>query len=99
MKLFSNVTRYICLYCNKEFKTASRHDCKRDPDKKNCFTCRHNKEWYREDTENGYSEGGYYTIPVWQVDCAKERECTAPELSRVGYKLNCPDWEQKEEGQ
>jgi len=99
MKEFTPVTRYVCSHCKEDFRTTTRHDCKRDPEKKNCFTCKHNNGWDREDVESGYGEQGYHTYPVWYVECGKDHERTAPDLSRVGYKLNCPDWEQKEEGQ
>lgn len=29
--------------------------------------------------------------------CREDFEYTAPDLARKNYKLNCPEWEQKEE--
>jgi len=92
MKLFSNVTRYVCLYCKKDFKSNTRHDCKRDPDKKNCFTCKHNKGW--KPTEVEYD---YHNSEEWGVICENEYDHTAPDLVRMSYKLNCPEWELKED--
>lgn len=33
------VTRYLCEWCGKEFKTPDRHQCKWDPKWKNCLSC------------------------------------------------------------
>ena len=40
-----------CQYCKKLFRTETRHDCKYDPDNKNCFTCEHNKGFFVGDEE------------------------------------------------
>ena len=48
------VTRYQCEFCKKDFKTPDRHQCKKDPALKNCFTCKHLKGWLESD--NGYKE-------------------------------------------
>jgi len=48
------VIRYQCEFCKKEFKTPDRHYCKKNPELKNCFTCKHLKEWlgWNNDPEN-----------------------------------------------
>ena len=97
MKSFITVNRYICFNCKKEFKTATRHNCKRDPDKKNCYTCKHNNGWNEIDVEHEYDCFGYDVHKEWSVDCARENEHTAPDLASMNYELNCPDWEMKEE--
>jgi len=33
------ITMYKCPFCNKAFKTPNRHNCKHDPEHKNCITC------------------------------------------------------------
>ena len=33
------VIRYECPFCKKIFKTPNRHNCKRNPIHRNCFTC------------------------------------------------------------
>ena len=40
-KSFKEVLRLQCNHCGKLFKTE-RHDCKFDPEKRNCLTCQHN---------------------------------------------------------
>jgi len=63
------VTMYKCELCNKYFKTKNRHKCKYDPKLKNCFSCKHNKDFYEETIERYHSEytESYNTI---FVDCA-----------------------------
>lgn len=34
------ITMYKCEYCEKLFKTI-KHNCKKDPKLKNCFSCKH----------------------------------------------------------
>lgn len=41
MKKMLKVTRYKCAWCGEEFRTPDKHDCKFDPDKRNCLSCRH----------------------------------------------------------
>lgn len=100
MKEFIPIIRYVCKHCKEDFKTTTRHDCKRDPEKKNCFTCKHNKGWDQTEIDEGYTGFGHYSRKEWSVACAMDHEDrSAPNLSSMGYKLNCPEWEQKEEAQ
>lgn len=36
------VTVYKCKWCGRMFKTPNLHQCKFDPDLKNCMSCKHN---------------------------------------------------------
>lgn len=40
MKSLEPIQMYRCKWCGNVYHTK-RHDCKFDPDKKNCFLCRH----------------------------------------------------------
>lgn len=35
----TEVKRYRCEWCGKEFRTPDRHHCRFDPDVKNCLSC------------------------------------------------------------
>ena len=48
------VIRYECEFCGKDFRTPKRHQCKYDPRFKNCYSCKHNKGFYKEDRGDGY---------------------------------------------
>ena len=41
-RMMTKLTVYKCKWCGKTFKTPNLHDCKFDPDHRNCLSCRHN---------------------------------------------------------
>lgn len=94
---FTPVTRFVCNYCKKDFKTDTKHNCKRDPIKRNCFSCRHNTGWTEEEHEAHHPDYLYLNEPYIFVDCSKGNEMSALEISEKGHWLNCPDWEPKED--
>lgn len=97
MKKFTPVTRYVCEHCKQDFRTSNRHNCKRDPEKKNCYTCKHNNGWESVDNDDDYGEFGSSTSSMLYVICAKEKDdISALDLSQRNYVLNCNEWEKKE---
>ncbi len=82
------VTRYQCQFCKKDFKTPDRHYCKKNPELKNCFTCKHLKGW---DEDFVYGE---YTRTPWP-DCAAGVDGWDIEtIKEVNYDMQCEKWEQ-----
>ena len=75
---FKEVLRLECNHCGKLFKTRM-HDCKFDPEKRNCLTCQHNLGQRREDgvaffeCAKGHTEDWVEIIPIqslkWKMDC------------------------------
>ena len=61
------ITMYECPYCKKIFKTPDKHNCKRHPDKKNCFSCKHS-EYYEHEVED-IIDVMYHNKPRWTLDC------------------------------
>lgn len=82
---------YECEHCKKLFKTPDRHKCKKDPELKNCWTCKHYKGWieaYRED--DGSPEG---CIVPPSVECDKKQEYDLEEIKSMSYDMQCAFWE------
>lgn len=88
------VTMYQCQHCKKLFKTPNKHDCRRDPDKTNCYTCKHwGHEFYYDRSREDAGD----------MTCEPEEACAKHETSLVdeaflimcerGWHLNCPDYE------
>ncbi len=81
------VTRYQCQYCKKDFKTSNRHSCKRDPAKRNCYTCQNNKGW---EEDEGIYPGCDYAIA--------EGISALYLYEKLNYDLQCEHYKQLEEG-
>lgn len=64
MRKMTKVTRFKCAWCGKEFHTQDRHDCKFDPDKKNCLSCKH----VRGSFEIREPEGSYVFFKCAKMD-------------------------------
>lgn len=87
------VTRYQCEFCKKDFKTPNRHYCKKNPELKNCFTCKHLKGW-EESEDNGEYGYEYYKEPNCP-DCAADMDGWDIEtIKEVKYDMQCDKWEQ-----
>ena len=86
------VIRYECPYCKKVFKTPDKHQCKKNPKLKNCFTCKYLKGWL--ESEDGTDTGfGFYRDPNYP-DCAAGVDGWDIEsIKSVGYNMQCSDWE------
>ena len=91
------VTRYQCEFCKKDFKTPNRHYCKKNPELKNCFTCKHLKGWLEsEESAPIYfeSETHYRRYPNYP-DCAADMDGWDIEtIKEVNYNMQCEKWEQ-----
>lgn len=48
----TEVKRYRCEWCGKEFRTPDRHHCRFDPDVKNCLSCEFVGTFIPADREN-----------------------------------------------
>lgn len=93
-EVMKKVTRYQCQFCKKDFKTPDRHQCKKDPKLKNCFTCRNLKGWLGRDYEVGDLALQYPPYP----DCAagtedpEEGGWDIGQMKNQGYNMQCSKW-------
>lgn len=86
IKFLKMVTRYECPYCKKVFKTPDRHYCKKNPELRNCFTCKHLRDWFKGD----YPEPNY-------PDCAAgEDGWNIEDIKSCNYNMQCSLWEEGE---
>jgi hypothetical protein len=90
------IQMYECQHCKKLFRTSARHNCRKDPDKTNCYTCEH---WGHQ----------FYFDKSWNHDddmtCSEEEACkmhetswfdSAYEIMRgTGWHLDCPNYRAK----
>ena len=79
------VTRYQCEFCKEDFKTANRHNCKKNPKLKNCFTCKHLNGWNNDEQE----------FPPFP-DCAAQPDVYDWDINiikQMGYNMQCEMWE------
>lgn len=98
---FDEVTRYVCRFCHREFKTISRHHCKFNPSYRNCFSCMRCTaiHWTTDSgeiiTEQEAKERDY-------IGCSKVFSCEShedekmrsiTELSAQDWNADCPVWE------
>lgn len=87
------VIRYECQFCKKDFKTPDRHECKFNPTLKNCFTCKHLRDWL-ENEDNGSYGYDYYRGPNYP-DCeAKVYEWDIELIKQHNYDMQCDKWEE-----
>lgn len=89
---------YECPHCKQLFRTPDKHDCKKDPIKKNCFTCKYSKGWNEGrivDVGFGPYDGPYapsYPECVCGYDYGS---CTnIEEIKSNGYNMQCKGYEQ-----
>lgn len=79
MWLMERITAYKCANCDKIFRTK-RHDCKHDPEKKNCFTCANSRGFQSYNHER----------PA--ISCKAEHDWDLEDLKHKSYKLDCEDY-------
>ena len=89
MKDLIEIKAYKCRWCGKAFQN-NRHDCKFDPDKTNCLSCKKCKGVDKED-------GSRYFV------CADDIQPSLPDVSfgvyadfrekNRHYKMNCESYE------
>ncbi len=97
-KEMKSVTRYECQHCKKLFHTPDKHNCRRDPDKTNCYSCEHWKGQFSFDSS--WDHNGC------DITCEPKEACAKHETSYVddafelmrerGWYLNCPVYKRKE---
>jgi hypothetical protein len=95
MKSLKPITMYECQHCKKLFKTPDKHNCRRDPDKTNCYSCEH---WGNQFCfDKSWDHSGDATCTAKEAckiygQCAEE----AFEIMRgKGWHLDCSDYKLK----
>lgn len=83
--MLNKIIMYRCSFCGKEFRTANKHKCKKDPSLKNCFSCKHHNGWEEIRTE---------MFPEIIVQCEKDNEYYLEDVKQSNYSLQCDDWEE-----
>ena len=84
------ITVYECEYCKKLFRTSNRHQCKKNPVLKNCFSCKHLKGW-----QDGEKDDRQYNppYPACEVeDCNNDWDLEL--IKECNYDMQCENWEQ-----
>lgn len=86
------VTRYQCQYCKKDFKTPDKHHCKFNPELKNCFTCKHLKDWIEGESYSwGWEHGREPNYPDCDVGCDG---WDIEVIKGCNYNMQCEAWEE-----
>lgn len=65
--MVKKLTVWECEHCKKLFKTPNRHDCKKDPAKKNCFSCKWLNGWNDPETIDYIDVGIGSGIPIVEI--------------------------------
>ena len=90
------IQMYECKHCKKLFKTPDKHNCRRDPDKTNCYSCEYwGNQFY---FDKSYRDEGDMTCDI--SDACKMHETSYAEeafgiMRESGWHLNCPEYEPK----
>ena len=84
------LTVYECEHCKQLFKTPNRHQCKKNPKLKNCYTCKHLKGWQDGERDDYLYNPPY---PACEIeDCGSDWDL---EIIKVcNYDMQCKHWEQ-----
>lgn len=90
------ITMYQCQHCKKLFKSPDKHNCRRDPDKTNCYTCEHwGHQFYFDKT---WDDSGNMTCDISDA-CKKHETSYAEEAHGImrenGWYLYCPEYKRK----
>ena len=96
MRNMKELTVWECQYCKQLFKTENRHDCKKDPDKKNCFSCKWLNGW-KEPEIIDYIDVGIGTIEVSEINMIcknpEEEKCMVDydleSIKQINYNMQC----------
>jgi hypothetical protein len=85
------VVRYECQFCKKEFRTPGRHHCKRNPELKNCFSCKHLVGWKKSE-DRIYSPGVIFpNYP--HCDAGMSEDWDIEIIKSKGYDMQCESYE------
>lgn len=81
------ITAYECEYCKQLYRTPHRHECKKNPAKKNCFSCKHSKSY-----------GFYYEHELKDAYCdcdinGQMEDYALSDVKLMNYKMDCDDYE------
>jgi len=89
-KDFKRVERFECIHCGRLFKTM-RHDCKFDPKKKNCLSCKHCQG---QEPAVGHIEEGDYEDAYFKCAAGMDGSCSGIDaIQSVGWNMQCDKWE------
>ena len=90
------VTRYQCEFCKKDFRTPDKHYCKKNPELKNCFTCKNARGWHKGETVNvGFGPfDGPYEQPYPDCIVGEGENWDIETIKEVKYDMQCDKWEQ-----
>lgn len=96
MRDLKPITMYQCQHCKKLFKAPDKHNCRRDPDYTNCYSCEHwGNQFYFDKT---YDDSGEMTCDISDA-CAKHETSLVDEahglMRESGWYLDCPDYKHK----
>ena len=80
------VTRYLCEFCGKEFKTSDRHKCRWSPDAHNCLSCKH-----RGSPHTDCNNWTAFDCPFFEDPCEAPCDLSKGAVSKKGN--GCPHWE------
>ncbi|MDI6789940.1 MAG: hypothetical protein QME44_04530 [Thermodesulfobacteriota bacterium] len=78
------LTVYECEWCKKLFRTPDRHQCKKNPALKNCFSCKHLRGWDEYKPEPPAPDCAAGCCEDWDIDNIKWRN----------YDMQCEGWEE-----
>lgn len=87
------LTVYECEFCKKLFRTPNKHNCKKNPELKNCFTCEHLKGWLK--SLDGVDVGvGIIYDPNYPNCAAGIDGWDIESIKHSNYNMQCPDWKE-----
>lgn len=86
-----SIEMYECQHCKKLFRTPDRHNCRRDPDYTNCYSCEH---WGHEFKQYDAYEGDYYFLTSCNIKSTYADEAFDT-MHENRWSMNCPDYKRK----
>jgi len=98
------VIRYKCEYCDKEFRTPNRHQCKYDPKFKNCYTCKHNHGFEKDidfiyqdrsgvDYHGQERNGSFYVLCALDIELLDTDGYTIAHAGDIRGYIDCDSYE------
>lgn len=91
----TEVKRYNCEFCGKDFRTPDRHICKFDPKFKNCHSCTHCLGFEEQDRFGGIDVGeGIMPTDQLYAKCSfTEPEYGCRDMVENSYYMDCEHYE------